>query len=137
MESFYLKKGQGGVELNAFGLKLNINPRQLIQTMMNQNSQKMMDSMIEQRYINAIKEFGAWHDQNYRQDENKDLIKECERLDEKYKCEEHVDAIQDIADIIRYLIPLHSDGEIFIGPQLYEILDKSYSFWKYKHFLWI
>jgi len=134
MENIQLKKGHGEIEVNAFGLKLRVSPRQLLQGIMSKNSQKILDSMIEEKYRQALNFFDDWYENGYIPDENKDIIKETERLNQKWKNEDHVISIQKLADITRDLIPLHSDGEIELINKDQELADKAAEFWKYNVF---
>lgn len=132
MDDIQLKKqSTGEVELKAFGLNLNVNPRHLIRMCLNASSESMLNNMIEERFRYALKEFELWHEDTFSDILDRD--KE-EKLIEKYKHQEHVESIQDLADIIRHLIPLHSDGEVDLSESEKELSEIAYSFWKYNNF---
>jgi len=129
MELNLKKDGHGGIEIIGYGLKFNVSPRRLVKLVMNKNSQKILDQMIEEKYKNAINDFSLWYYNNFSESSETD-----EKLEEKYKHSEHVEEIQNLADITRELIPLHSEGEIELYDELSALSELAYSFWRYNSF---
>lgn len=123
MEKTELKQDRDNkLTLSTMGLNLEVQPYWLIKEMMNDNSQKMLDSMIEAKYRWLILEYRAWKKQDYNS-----LV--------DYKYTVHVDIIQDGADIFRNLLPLHSDYEsIFLTEDDLDTLSEISSYWKYNTF---
>lgn len=128
------KNNTGEIKLSAFGLTLNVNPKQLLRMTMNDNSKRILDNLIESKFRHSLKEFEAWYDENFKL-YNKFYVENFAELNEEYKYKTHVDCIQDIADITRNLLPLHSDGEIIhLSEKEEEIIETAYQFWKYNIF---
>ena len=114
------------MEIRLQGLTLKLNPFQMVKEEINQNSQKIIDCIIEEKYLNCIREFKAWKKQEYLKAENEGV---------DYKNEVHVDVIQDLADMVRHVLPLHSDSEcIYLSPEYREIIEDAQQFWKYNEF---
>lgn len=134
MEKIELKQGQDKeLTLSTLGLKLEIKPYWLIKEMINKNSQDILDSMIEREYRDALNKFDEWQ---------KEVISSLPVGDEdavdvsfvKYKRDTHVQQIQNVADISRNLLHLHSDWECILGDDEKEIVDRAFEYWKYNDF---
>jgi len=133
MEKSELKKDRDNkLNLHTFGLKLEVQPYWLVKEMINQNSQNILDELIELAYKEALNKFSVWHTSTiFRikdgEDENE--------LFEKNKYKVHNQEIQDVADISRELLPLHSDWEcIDLDEVQHAAQEIAYSYWKYNNF---
>lgn len=125
----FRKKPDGEVEISSMGLTLKINPVTLVKEGMNSNSQRILDSLIEKAYRNSIREFDAWKNEAIKNHSDADDFKE------KYEHKIHVNAIQDLADITRKLLTLHSDHEmIMLTDEEKELIEDAFSYWKYNSF---
>lgn len=115
------------------GLRLEVSPYTLVQQMMNENSQAIVDKLIEEGFKRVLQEFDEWE---------KSMIEELKRTKEdpdevieKYKYSVHVQQIQNVADYSRNILPLHSDAEYFVHEEdLTKSTECAYTYWRYNKF---
>ena len=108
MKTISLKKQPDKkITLFTMGLNLEVQPYWLVQQLLNKNSQGMLDEMIASKFKEALHAFDKW------EREILELIGDNDPDDVfiKHKREKHIQQIQDVADISRNLLPLHSDWE--------------------------
>ncbi len=132
METTELKREPDGkLSLFTMGLRLEVQPYWLLKQMVNKNSQKILDKMIEDAYRNALSEFDKWQ---------KNVLKSIGEEDdpdaefEKYRNSVHIQQIQNVADITRNLLPLHSDWETILDEEEQEIVERAFEYWRYNSF---
>lgn len=120
------------LKLFTMGLNVEVQPYWLIKGMINKNSQDILDKLIFDKFEEALQEFDEWQ---------KDVIKNIgdqnpDEVFSKHKYENHVQQIQDVADIARNLLPLHSDSEYELAenPWLQDISQRAYEYWSYNKF---
>jgi hypothetical protein len=115
------KHSDGSVHLSGLGLKLEIDPKWLFKQSINQESQIILDKLLENELKSALDEF-------IDSDENVEKIRR--RL---YHKEMHSALIAKIANIERDLVnKIHSDPEtIELSDAQSEARDFAYSVWKY------
>lgn len=125
-------KRENKFNLSKMGLKLEVQPYWLIKQMISQNSQNIIDELIEMKYKEALNVFSLW------QHSTIEMIKDSEVAQatfSEYKYTKHVQEIQDIADISRDLLPLHSDCEcIELSEEQQRAKEIAYSYWGYNKF---
>lgn len=125
-------KRENKFNISKMGLKLEVQPYWLIQQMISQNSQSIIDELIEMKYKEALNVFSSWQHttiENIKGGEGTEVV-----LDE-HKYTNHVQEIQDIADISRDLLPLHSDCEcIELSEEQQRAKEIAYSYWGYNKF---
>jgi hypothetical protein len=132
MEKTELKKEPDGkLTLFTMGLRLEVQPYWLIKQMINKNSQDILDKIIEDEFLSALDEFDKW------QKKVLEAIGEDDDPDVefvKYRRDVHVQQIQNVADMSRHLLPLHSDWEAVVGEDEAEIIERAYEYWRYNDF---
>jgi hypothetical protein len=133
MEKTELKQEPDGkLTLFTMGLRLDVQPYWLVKGMINQNSQDILDEIIEREFKNALNKFSEWQNgviNSFISDDDADV----EFV--KYKRDVHVHEIQNIADISRHLLMLHSDSEcIGLTEEQQTAQEIAYSYWKYNSF---
>ncbi len=133
MEKTELKQDRDNkLKMFTMGLNLEVQPYWLIKQMINQNSQNILDELIEQAFKEALNRFSMW--QTSAIFEIKDG-EDTDELFEKNKYKVHHQEIQDVADISRNLLPLHSDWEcIELDEDQQKAKEIAYSYWKYNDF---
>jgi len=135
MEKTELKRQRdNSLTLSTLGLKLEVKPYWLVKEMINENSQSILDEVIEAGFRKVLRKYNAWKIK---------LINEIERSGEsmddaieRYKYKVHVQEIQDVADYSRHILPLHSDSELLIDNNLdiKKAAESAYSYWGYNKF---
>ena len=132
MEKTELKKEPDGkLTLFIMGLRLEVQPYWLIKEMINKNSQEILDRIIENEFRSALSEFDKWQKavlESIGEDDDPDADFV------KYRRDVHVQQIQNVADISRNLLPLHSDWEAIIKNEEAEIIERAYEYWRYNSF---
>jgi len=120
------------LKLFTMGLNLEVQPYWLLKQMVNENSQNILDKLIFDKFEQAIRAFDDWE---------KDVINnikgdEGELLFDEHKYNKHIQQIQDVADISRHLLPLHTDSEYELreNPLLQDIVQRAYTYWGYNKF---
>jgi hypothetical protein len=120
------------LKLFTMGLNLEIQPYWLIKQMISQNSQSIIDELIEAKYKEALSVFITWQ---HKTIENIKNGEDGEDVFVEYKYNTHVQVIQDIADISRDLLPLHSDYEcIELSEEQKRAKEIAYGYWRYNNF---
>ena len=120
------------LKLFSMGLNLEVQPYWLIQQMISQNSQSIIDELIEMKYKEALNVFSFWQHTTI---ENIKGGEDAEVVFDEHKYTKHVQEIQDIADISRDLLPLHSDYEcIELSEEQQRAKEIAYSYWGYNKF---
>ena len=135
MEKTELKREPDNkLTLFTMGLNLEVQPYWLIKGMINKNSQDILDVMIEHEFVFSLNKFSEWQ---------KEVINSLPDGDNeaggaafaKYHSDVHVQEIQNIADISRHLLMLHSDSECIGLTEEQQIAQEiAYSYWKYNSF---
>lgn len=135
MEKTELKKQRdNNLTLSTLGLKLEVNPYWLVKEMISENSQSILDEVIETGLRKVLRKYNMW---------KVGLLNEIEKSGEimgdaieRYKYKIHVQEIQDVADYSRHILPLHSDSEFFTGKHsdIEKGVESAYSYWKYNTF---
>lgn len=133
MENVELKQdGDNKLKMFTMGLNLEVQPYWLIKQMINHNSQHILDDLIEGKFKEALDRFSMWQTTTIF------AIKDGEdanELFEKNKYKVHHQEIQDVADISRELLPLHSDWEcIELTKEQETAKEIAYSYWRYNTF---
>ena len=133
MEKTELKKERDNkLTLSTLGLKLEVNPYLLVKEMISRNSQDILDEIIEREFKNALNKFSFWQNgviNSFISDDDA----EVEFI--KHKRDIHVQEIQDVADISRHLLMLHSDSEcIGLTEEQQTAQENAYSYWRYNSF---
>ena len=117
--------------LFTMGLRMDVQPYWLIKGMISENSQNILDSMIETQFRALLTAFDKW---------------ECGVIDSlspgvdpdisfvQHKCKTHIRQIQDIADFSRNLLDLHTDWEIFATEEDTGIIERAFEYWRYNSF---
>ena len=132
MEKTELKKEPDGkLTLFIMGLRLEVQPYWLIKEMINKNSQEILDRIIENEFRSALSEFDKWQ-KGVLESIGEDDDPDAEFV--KYSRDVHVQQIQNVADISRNLLPLHSDWEAVIKNEDAEIIERAYEYWRYNSF---
>jgi hypothetical protein len=120
------------LKLFTMGLNLEVQPYWLIKQMISYNSQSMIDELIEKQYREALDRFAFWQSktiENIKEDEDGEVIFD------NMKYHQHVQEIQDVADISRDLLPLHSDYEcIELTDEQMNAKELAYKYWGYNKF---
>jgi len=132
MEKVSLNKQRDNkLTLFTMGLRMDVQPYWLVKGMISENSQRMLDSMIELQFKAVLSAFDRW---------------ECGVIDSllpgvdpdisfvKHKRDVHISQIQDVADFSKNLLDLHTDWESFITEEETEIIERAYEYWKYNIF---
>lgn len=120
-------------KLFTMGLNLEVQPYWLIQQVITKNSQSMLDEMIAEKFKAALNAFLAWENQVLATIGVSDDDGEIEF--EKNKYEVHIKEIQNVADISRDLLPLHTDWEsIELTEDEQSAVERAYAYWKYNKF---
>ncbi len=105
-------------------------PYWLVKEMINQNSQNILDEIIEAKYKEALNIFSMWQVIAMN-----NVTDDADEVFHKNKYEVHHQEIQDVADISRELLPLHSDWEcIDLDEVQHTAQEIAYSYWKYNNF---
>jgi hypothetical protein len=120
------------LSLFMMGLRMEVQPYWLIKETINKNSQNILDELIEQKYKDALNAFSVWQSNviSSMKDEEDGTV-----IFEKNKYEVHHKEIQDIADISRDLLQLHSDAECIELTKEQQIAEEiSFSYWRYNSF---
>ena len=124
-------KPEHKLKLFTMGLNLEVQPYWLIKEMISENSKNILNLMIENQFRVILKDFKDWQD------------KVTEALEEgvdpdyefvKHKTKVHIKQIQDVADLSRDLLPLHSDWELIATEEEVEIMEMAHEYWKYNDF---
>lgn len=133
MEKTELKKDRDNkLKMFTMGLNLEVQPYWLIKQMINQNSQHILDELIEGKYKEALNRFSMWQTNTIFAIQDGE---DANELFEKNKYRVHHQEIQDVADISRELLPLHSDWEcIELDEEQQKAKEIAYSYWKYNDF---
>lgn len=135
MEKTELKQGRDNkLNLHTLGLKLEVQPYWLVKEMINENSQSILDEVIEVGFRKVLRKYNMWKIRLINE-----IEKSGENMDdaiERYKYKVHVQEIQDVADYSRHILSLHSDSEFFIGKHsdIEKAVESTYSYWKYNSF---
>lgn len=125
-------KRENKFNLSKMGLKLEVQPYWLIQQMISQNSQSIIDELIEMKYKEALNVFSFWQHTTI---ENIKGGEDAEVVFDEHKYTKHVQEIQDIADISRDLLPLHSDYEcIELSEEQEKFKEIAFQYWRYNEF---
>ena len=125
------KQPDNKLTLFTMGLRLDVQPYWLVKEMISENSQKMLDSMIESQFRILLNSFDKWQ---------QGIINALAEGDDpdfefvKHKRDVHVKEIQDIADFSRNLLELHTDWEGIITEDDERIIEIAYEYWKYNIF---
>jgi hypothetical protein len=119
-----IKKSDGGIEINDYGISLNINPKFLFTAAFSDESRVLIDNMIEFELKKALSIF-------------RDSIENIPELRDKLYKKVYTSAlIKKIALVERDLVcNLHTDGEcIKLSDDLVEIREFAYSVWRYNSY---
>lgn len=120
------------LKLFTMGLNLEVQPYWLIQQMISQNSQSIIDELIEMKYKEALNVFSTWQHTTIENIKNGE---DAKVVFNEHKYTKHVQEIQDIADISRDLLSLHSDYEcIELNEEQQRAKEIAYSYWGYNNF---
>jgi len=112
------------------GLNLEIQPYNFLKSIINENSQKILDEIIASNFRKYLKAFEKWEDDILQSigDEDPDFA----FVEHKHK--KHIQQIQDVADFTRGLLQLHSDWEYVMTNEDKEIIDRAIQYWNYNSF---
>lgn len=135
IENIELKKQRdNNLTLSTLGFKLEVQPYWLVKEMINQNSQHILDIMIEREFKGALDKFNDWHNGIVNSLPDGDVdAGDIEFV--RHQRDVHVQEIQNVADISRHLLPLHSDSEcIELTKEQLTAQEIAYSYWKYNSF---
>ena len=119
-----IKKADGGIEINDYGISLNINPKFLFTAAFSDESRVIIDNMVEFELKKALSIF-------------KDSIENIpEYRDKLYKKECTSSLIKKIALVERDLVyNLHTDGEcIKLSDDLADVREFAHSVWRYNSY---
>jgi hypothetical protein len=108
----------GDIQLDVMGLKVEVKPTWLIQNMMSTGASKILDGLIESSLKEAIYKFDQWYLNN---------------IENNHGAEGAANSFS--ADIVRYLLPIHSDSEMIeLSDREKNVLDGAKEFWRYNKF---
>ena len=125
------KQPDNKLELFTMGLRLDVQPYWLVKGMITKNSQDILDDMISTTFRKALKDFNEWQT-GVIEALDEDADPDYEFV--KHKREVHIQQIQDIADISRNLLDLHSDWQFAATEEDNRIAEMAYEYWQYNDF---
>jgi len=135
MEETKLKYNNPEKKLKLFmmGLNLEVQPFWLVKEVISKNSQLILDEIIELKYKEALENFIKWEEHVLDTIGVSDDDGAVEFHKNKYEL--HINEIQNVADISRDILPLHSDWEsIELSEREEDAKTRAYQYWGYNNF---
>ena len=125
------KQPDNKLALFTMGLRLDVQPYWLVKEMISDNSNKMLDSMIENQFRILLNSFDKWQ-QGVIESLSPGVDPDISFVQHKYHI--HIKQIQDIADFSRNLLDLHTDWQGVSTEEDERIIEMAYEYWGYNIF---